>query len=201
MRKAIWMAASLIWLGSAASSAHAGSDLTFAVDAGSKVQFVSKATLETFTGVGDKLSGELHVDPHALRKAKAKLKLEVGALKTGLALRDEHLHGENWLDAQHFPQIVVSVDEVQGADALALNETREATIKGTITMHGITRPLAGKAKVRWSKAADGHDTLHVLSDFSVHLEDHKISIPSIVALKVARDIEVHVDLYASTPRA
>jgi hypothetical protein len=38
--------------------------------------------------------------------------------------------------------------------------------------------------------------MHIKAQFTVTLEDHMISVPSIVRLKIANDIAVSVDLHA-----
>ena len=56
---------------------------------------------------------------------------------------------------------------------------------------GIDSQPGASAKVRLAP-----DSLRVQATFTVKLEDHKVSIPSIVALKVSPEIKVNVDLLA-----
>lgn len=173
---------------------------TFKVDAsgGSSIQFVSDAPLEKFTGKTTSLSGDITVDPNKVEKAKADVKAEVGTIKTNVALRDEHLAGENWLDAKKFPQARFVVSKVSGADKLKANDVTEVNVTGKFTIHGVTKDVTTKAKIRYTPGGDGgKDGLRVQATFTIHLEDYKVSIPSIVALKVSPDIVVNVDLKAT----
>jgi polyisoprenoid-binding protein YceI len=173
---------------------------TFKVDEGaeSKIQFVSDAPLEKFTGTSSKISGEIKVDPNKPADTKAELKVPVASIKTGIELRDEHLQKDNWLDAKKFPDAKFVITKVSGVSKLKPNEAVDATISGKFTMHGVTKDVTATAKVRWVPAAAGKpEALRVQASFPVKLEDHKVTIPSIVALKVAPEIKVNVELRAS----
>jgi polyisoprenoid-binding protein YceI len=189
----------VLFASQAANEARA-EPLKFAVEqaGASKVQFVSDATLEKITGVGDHLSGEVSVDPDVPAQTKGRVKIHVESLRTGLDLRDEHLRGKNWLDASQFPEAVVAISEVLGLEKLKPEQASEVTLKGTLTLHGVTRPLEAKAKVRWTPRGgkEARHTLHVTASFPIQLDQHNVSIPSVVTLKVAREIQVNVDLYA-----
>jgi polyisoprenoid-binding protein YceI len=170
---------------------------TFKVDAkgGSSIQFVSDAPLEKFTGKSTSLSGEVSVDPTKIEKGKAELKCEVATIKTNLALRDEHLAAENWLDAKKYPQAKFVITKISGASALKPNDVTEVKVSGKFTLHGVTKDVSTTAKVRYTPGAAA--ALRIVSTFTVHLEDYKVSIPSIVALKVSPDIVVNVDVKAT----
>jgi polyisoprenoid-binding protein YceI len=173
---------------------------TFKVDDGgeNKIQFVSDAPLERFTGTSSKISGEIKVDPNKPADTKAELKVPVASIKTGLELRDGHLQGDTWLDAKKFPDAKFVITKVSGVEKLKPNEAVDATVGGKFTIHGVTKDVTATAKVRWIPAAGGKpDALRVQASFSVKLEDHKVSIPSIVALKVAPEIKVNIELRAS----
>lgn len=170
---------------------------TFKVDSagGSSFQFVSDAPLEKFTGKSTSLSGEITVDPAKIEKGKGDIKAEVATIKTNVALRDEHLAGENWLDAKKYPQARFVISKISGADKLKPNDVTEVTVSGKFTIHGVTKDVTSKAKVRYTPGAK--EALRVQASFTIHLEDYKVSIPSIVALKVSPDIVVNIDLKAT----
>jgi polyisoprenoid-binding protein YceI len=179
---------------------------TFKIDSngGSQIQFVSDAPLEKTTGVTSKVSGDIVVDPNAPAQTKATIKVEVASIRTGIELRDEHLRADNWLDAKAFPNAEFVITSVSGIDKLKPNESMEATVKGKFTIHGVTKDVTTKAKVRWVPASAETqankvkgDALRIQASFDVKLEDHKVSIPSIVSLKVAPIVQVNVDLRAT----
>ena len=164
-------------------------------DGSSKVTFVSDAPLETMTGTSKKVSGSLSLDPADISKTTGTFKVPVVSMRTGNDLRDEHLQGDGWLDAKKTPNVVFQITEVVlgKKDSLELKEgkNRKVQVEGKFTAHGVTKPVVAKGTVNWSG-----NTLRIKADFTVALEDHNVSVPSIVRLKVANDIAVSVDLRA-----
>jgi polyisoprenoid-binding protein YceI len=188
--------APLVGLTIGASTASAQAK-TFKVDGngGSSIQFVSDAPLEKFTGKTTSLSGEITVDPAKADKGKGEIKADVATIKTNVALRDEHLAGENWLDAKKYPHAKFVITKISGGTALKPNDLTELKIAGKFTIHGVTKDVNTTAKVRYTPGAKA--ALRVQSSFTIHLEDYKVSIPKIVSLKVSPDIVVNVDLKAT----
>ncbi len=185
-----------------AASAAEAQARTFTIDGGgaSQIQFLSEATLETFTGRTKNVSGQVTVDPNAVAKAKADIKVDVASIDTNIALRNEHLASDKWLDAKKFPKAHFVVTGISGVDKLKANDLSEVSVKGKFTIHGVSKEMTIKAKVRWTTTPGGKgDTLRIQASFVIALEDHKVSIPAIVALKVSPQIKVNVDLRATAP--
>ncbi len=169
----------------------------FKVGPGSQVQFVSDAPLERITGSTSQVSGEIRVDPAAPRAARARISVPVASIRTNNDLRDEHLRSDNWLDAAGHPTIEVVVTDVTGIDALVPETAQDATVTAKLTVHGVTQDVSTRARVRFSPASTASqegDALRVQARFVVKLGNHKVSIPSIVSLKVSPNIQVNVDL-------
>ncbi len=164
-------------------------------DGKSRVTFVSDAPLETMTGKSSKVTGSITVDPADITKTTGSFKVPVVSLRTDNELRDEHLQGDGWLDAKKNPNIHFEITEVvvgkKDARELKKNKDTKVQVKGKFTAHGITTPAVAKGTVNWS---DG--SLQIKAEFTANLEDHDISVPSIVRLKVANEIAVSVDLRA-----
>ncbi len=173
-------------------------------DGGSKVTFTSDAPLETIQGVTSVVTGKVSFDPSDLSTVKGELTVPVKTLRTGVDLRDEHLVGKNWLDAEKNPDAVFEVTKVKGPKQLKPNKETKVKVEGKFTIHGITRPVTADAKVRWIPLTDeikgtpgiDGDVLRIKADFAVKLTDHLISVPAIVRLKVSNDITVSVSLRA-----
>lgn len=198
--KYMWvLVAATAFLTTARPSEAQAQEQKFKVDtAESKVQFVSDAPLEKFTGTLNQASGELVVDPAALASAKGSVKVEVASIKTGIKLRDDHVVADNWLDAKKFPVSEFTLSKVTGVDKLKASDTVDAIVIGKFTLHGETKDVTAKTKIRYTPAQDGKGAwIRIVGSFTIHLEDYKVSIPSIVALKVSPDIVVNLDLRAN----
>jgi len=164
-------------------------------DGKSRATFVSDAPLETMTGKSSRVTGTLTVDPADITKTTGSFKLPVVSLRTDNDLRDEHLQGDGWLDAKKTPNIHFEITEVilgkKDSPELKANKKRKVKVRGKFTAHGITKNVIANGNVNWT----GNE-LHIRAEFTATLEDHNISVPSIVRLKVANDISVSVDLHA-----
>ena len=165
-------------------------------DGKSSATFVSDAPLETMIGKTKKVSGSLSVDPSDISTAKGKFKSPVKSFRTGSDLRDEHLQGDGWLDAEKNPFVHFEISEVvfgkKSNTALKEGKKVNVEVKGKFTAHGITKPVIAKGTVNWSG-----DSIRIKASFPVDLTEHNISVPSIVRLKVANEIQVSVDLLGS----
>ncbi|HSN84586.1 MAG TPA: YceI family protein [Polyangiales bacterium] len=164
-------------------------------DGKSGATFVSDAPLETMTGKTSKVTGKLMIDPADITQTKGSFEVPVASLRTGNDLRDEHLQGDGWLDAKKYPHIEFEITEVvlgkKDAKELKKNKETKVQVKGKFTAHGITKIVTTKGTVKWSD-----DTVRIKASFVANLEDHQISVPSIVRLKVANEMDVSVDLTA-----
>lgn len=155
----------------------------------SKVQFISDATLEKITGVGHKLSGNVEIDTANLAATKGTIELEVASINTNVDLRDEHLRGPDWLDAKAYPKIKFDITKVEGPGELKQGEAVDVKVHGKLTMHGVTREEVATAKVRSTDKG-----VKVTASFKVSLPAYKVSVPSVVRLKVNDEIQLNVML-------
>ena len=162
-------------------------------DGESKATFVSDAPLDTMIGKTDKVTGSLAVDPSDISKTTGDFKAPVKSLRTGNDLRDEHLQGDGWLDAKKNPFIHFEITEIilgkKGNKGLKQGKDKKVEVKGKFTAHGVTQLVTAKGTVNWSGSG-----IRIKAEFPVNLTDHDISVPSIVRLKVANEIQVSVDL-------
>lgn len=172
-------------------------------DGGSRIQFISDAPLETITGVTTHVTGDLTIDPNDLAASRGTISVRVAAIRTGVDLRDEHLRGANWLDAQRFPNATFEITRVEGAERLEPNRAVNVRIHGRFSIHGVTRDVVANAMVRLIPLNDELRAAHIDGDvirgqasFRVLLTDYNVSVPLPVRLKVANEIRVNVTIRA-----
>jgi polyisoprenoid-binding protein YceI len=172
-------------------------------DGGSRIQFISDAPLETITGVSSHVTGDLTVDPNNLASARGTITVPISSIRTGVDLRDEHLRGDSWLDAQHTPNATFEITRIEGAARLQPNHDTNIRIHGHFTIHGVTHDVVANARVRLIPLSDELRAAHIDGDvirgqasFRVLLTDYNVSVPLPVRLKVSNEIRVNVTIRA-----
>ena len=173
-------------------------------DGGSRVTFVSDAPLETINGVSSQISGNISIDPSRLASASATVTVPISSLRTGIDLRDEHLRAENWLDAEHHPNITFELTGLSGASALQPGQSANVRIRGRVSLHGVTKNIEARGRVmympltdemRASPGIDG-DVLRFRARFKLRLTDFGVAIPLPVRLKVSNEITISINARA-----
>ncbi len=167
-----------------------------------QIYFESNAPLEDIKGQSNAVRGFTVVDAEG-KVIGGEWWVPVASLKTGIALRDEHLHGGDWLDAENFPYIKVRLAEVGSWKEVGSSDSfakYEADFKGEVEIHGQTQPVQATATVivlpeseRTKKIAPG-DLMAVQTALAVTLSDFGISHP-VIGEKVANEVEIDVSLY------
>jgi polyisoprenoid-binding protein YceI len=116
--------------------------------------------------------------------------LSMTAFQFEKALMQEHFN-ENYVESEKFPKAnfkgsVVNFKEVN----LGKDGVYNATIKGNMTIHGVTKEVnaTGKLTVKGGVLAAGN------SEFKIHLPDYGIEIPNLVSDKLSKDAKIKVDL-------
>lgn len=172
-------------------------------DGGSRIQFISDAPLETITGVSSHVSGDIQVDPTNLATARGTITVPVSSIRTGVDLRDEHLRGDSWLDAQRTPNATFEITRIEGAQRLEPNRATDIQIHGRFTIHGVTHDVVANARVRLIPFSEELRAAHIEGDvirghasFRVLLTDYNVSVPLPVRLKVSNEIRVNVTIRA-----
>lgn len=173
----------------------------------SRVAFTSDAPIETVDGVSTATTGNLSVDlANPSRGLTGTVSIPTASLRTGNDMRDEHLRGSNWFDAEHNPNISFQLVSTTLAAPLAPGRAVNGRVSGRLTLHGVTRDVTVPVTVRLVPLTAEHadmaqfgvnaDMLRVQSEFSVRLSDYNVSIFPPLRLKVSNNIRLRVDLTA-----
>jgi polyisoprenoid-binding protein YceI len=166
------------------------------------VTFFSATPLEDITGTANGISGTVSFDVDNFAKTiKGMIIVKVASMNTGIDLRNQHLKGANWLNAEKYPDIVYTIKEVMNV-IQAANNKLEFKVVGNFSMHGVTKEVIADAEATYldeteqtQKRAPG-DLLGVRAKFNVKLSDFGIN-NQIIGNKVADDIEVSVNIVGS----
>ena len=101
-----------------------------------------------------------------------------------VALMEEHFN-ENYMESSNFPKAIFK-GRLEGFSADDLSETvTEYTLKGTMTIHGVTEPLEHSVKIKKE-----NNTIELEAEFSLKPEKFNIKIPSVVSNKIAEEVFV-----------
>lgn len=88
----------------------------------------------TTRGFFRKVEGTATLD-FAAKKGSAEIVIDASSLDTGDAKRDEHLRGEDFLDAAKYPALTFK------SDKLGFSGDTLVKADGQLTLHGVTKPV------------------------------------------------------------
>lgn len=152
-----------------------------------KITLYSHAPLETIEAVNKTAGAVLDAKTGALQFA-----VLMRGFEFRKALMQEHFN-ENYVESDKYPKGEFKGSIVNNGDInYAQDGTYKATVKGQLSMHGITRPLETTATLT---IRDGK--IDATSGFPVQLSDYRISIPAIVKDKINNSVRVTVEVQLS----
>lgn len=142
------------------------------------IWFDARASVADFQGRATAATGEL-VGGASPADARGWVEVRWADIDTKNGTRNRHML--QTVEAERFPVIRFDVTAVRpGAD----------TVAGTLTLHGVTRPVVWPVTVRV-----GTDSVSVAADFSVDMRDYGIKPPvRFVIARMGPVVQVHVRL-------
>lgn len=166
-----------------------------------QASFFSTTPLEDITGISNDVKGNVSFDINDFTTLKGIISIPVASIKTGIDLRDEHLRGSNWLDADSYPEIIFEIKKVSGIELVEENKLL-AKVTGDFTTHGVTKEVIADATVTYLDESDitknraPGDLLGVQAKFNIILSDFDVD-NEVLGQKVSDDIEVSVNMVGS----
>lgn len=151
-----------------------------------KISFYSKSPMENIEAVNNKVVSVWDV---------ATGQLEFAVLMKGFefakALMQEHFN-ENYVESDKYPKAVFK-GIIENSNTLSLTTDNSVTVNvnGYLTMHGLTNPVKTTGVITIKNGV-----ISATSNFSVALSNYGISIPSIVAGKINKNIAIVVTIPA-----
>lgn len=175
----------------------------------SRATFKTDAPLETIVGTtaGEGVKGTLSVDPARPQGAQGTVMVDLAAVNSGLAKRDEDMRGDKYLDVAN-PANRYAVFEIKGVETAGpLEPGKEvpAKVTGILTIKGTPVQTVADARVTWIKLTPEQveaqkrfgftaDNIKVRAKFATTFMNHGIAIPQLLILKVSNDIQLETDL-------
>lgn len=96
---------------------------------------ISHLGFSNFTLRFDKVDARFHFDPAAPEASRLEVSVDAASIDTGSKGLDRQLTGQDWFDAEGFPQITFVSDRID------LGDGQHGTVSGFLTLHGVTRPV------------------------------------------------------------
>ena len=146
------------------------------------VGFYSKTPLEDIKGENNQVYAV--IDPASRHIAFAML---LKGFIFPKELMQEHFN-ENYVESDKYPKATFN-GECSGDMDLSKDGIYQVVIKGSLSLHGVTQPLETTAQLQ---VKNGQITGN--STFRLKPEDFQIQIPGIVRDKIAREIQVKVQV-------
>jgi polyisoprenoid-binding protein YceI len=169
-------------------------EFVIAPDAASRVEFVSKAPMETFSGSSRKVSGTVSLDPAALADSiTVEVRVDMASLDTGIELRNRHMR-ENHLHTEKYPTAIFRGGRLSKASAATLTEGQPVTavLAGELELHGVKKKMEAPIELTLQKGGG----LRVVSRFKVNLPDYDIPRPQFLVMKLDEVQAVTAELEA-----
>lgn len=167
-----------------------------------QIIFASNAIVETFNGLTNDVWGEVSFDPNDVQNTiKGKISVTANSIKTGIDLRDEDLYSSMWLNAEKFPIISFTIEEVRDVIILDKNKLR-LSLTGPFECHGKTKVIMLDATLTFLEESDitkkrmPGDLLSFVAKFDINLTDfgiRNVFVPN----RVADKIEIAVNIVGS----
>jgi polyisoprenoid-binding protein YceI len=114
----------------------------------------------------------------------------LSGIDTGISLRNKHMR-EKYLEVHRHPNAVFTVSRAQ-LDLPSAGRTRSGTITGALSIHGVTKAVSAKYKVR-----NDNGRLDTEGSMRINIRDFGINVPSYLGVTVKPDVDVAIKLSAA----
>lgn len=167
----------------------------------STASYTSDADLETISGTSVQVSGTISTDLKDPSKTSGSFSIPVTSLVSGVAMRDEHMAGKDWLNAAEFPNITFAIKSLKlkgDSKALTAGSSVQADATGDFTLHGVTKTITIPVRASYREIAAGQvyglegNILRIETSFSIKLSDYGVNIPAGLTAKVANELALTV---------
>lgn len=173
------------------------------------VRIESKAPLESMLTRTNKIKGEIKLNPDdILQDPQATFYVDLTSLDTGIALRNEHMRAEGFLNTAKYPTATFTLKKITKRTRMLVPVTMEKEVtasgEGELDFHGVKKTIPVQLTVK--SIAGNKDTamrlpgdlLHVQAKFVIKLDQFGVVVPDMAKLKIANDQQAEVDVFTST---
>jgi len=148
-----------------------------------RIMFFSKAPLENIEAKNNEVVSILDT-----KKGELAFIVLIKSFKFKKALMEEHFN-ENYMESNKFPKAnfkgnITNLSKVN----FAKDGSYSVTVKGDITIHGITKNIETPGTINISQGK-----ISANSKFNISVKDYNIKIPAAVIINIAKTINITID--------
>lgn len=165
--------------------------------------FKIDAVLEATEGNANGISGSVTFDPENPAATKGKIVVTTASMRVPNPMMNEHLHGNQWMEAAKYPEITFEAKELKNVKVSGNVTTAEAV--GTLTIKGVSKEITAPIKLTYLKDKLGQrvpnmkgDLLVIRSTFTIKRTDFGIN-PGAPQDKVSDEIELTLSIAGASP--
>jgi polyisoprenoid-binding protein YceI len=146
-----------------------------------KINFNSSTPLEDIIAESNQATTFIDIDNNEVA-----FSVLTTSFKFRRALMEEHFN-ENYMESTKFPKAKFTGKIITPIDWKS-QKSVTVDVKGELTMHGASKEVTIKAQI-----TPGKDKITATSEIKIKPEDFKISIPSAVRDKIAKEVTIKID--------
>lgn len=165
--------------------------------------FKIDAVLEATEGNANGISGTVTFDPENPAATKGKIVVTTASMRVPNPMMNEHLHGNQWMEAAKYPEIIFETKELKNVKVSGNVTTADAV--GTLTIKGTSKEITTPVKLTYLKDKLGQrvpnmkgDLLVIRSNFTIKRTDFGIN-PGAPQDKVSDEIELMLSIAGASP--
>ena len=148
------------------------------------IQFFSETDIENIEAINNQVSSVINTE-----NGEIVFTLLMKAFTFEKALMQEHFN-EKYVESEKFPKAKLKGTIADFSTSSLSENPKEFTIKGSLTIHGVTKTIEEKISI--SKSSE--NKIIGTSNFTVIPEDYGIEIPSIVRGNISKTIDVKIKM-------
>lgn len=149
---------------------------------------VDRFGLSNIYGSFADISGELFLYETHPENSSVSAVIKTGSLKSDNAMREKHVAGGHWLDAENFPDITFISTKVDPTGETAI-------ITGDLTVHGVTRQVTLNAALKKISADPVSKKKAAGFSASTSVNRHDFGV-SIAEALIGPDVEITIEALA-----
>jgi polyisoprenoid-binding protein YceI len=165
--------------------------------------FKIDAVLEATEGNANGISGTVTFDPENPAATKGKIVVTTASMRVPNPMMNEHLHGNQWMEASKYPEIIFEAKELKNVKVSGNVTTADAV--GSLTIKGTSKEITAPVKLTYLKDKLGQrvpnmkgDLLVIRSTFTIKRTDFGIN-PGAPQDKVSDEIELTLSIAGASP--